>query len=154
MSFRKFVKLINERGACVNTQQADAWFREQPRGSGAREIQRRQAQQACAACSVRTECLTVALTHEIESEMSWGIWGGVCARDRRETIERALNEDQSATPPASELAEQLHSLAHPNGREGAGVDQSFVGACRTTPVADTGACDDDLACFSREHLAS
>lgn len=154
MSIRKLVKLVHERGACVNAQQADAWFREQPRGSGAREIQRRQARQACAACPVRTECLTVALTHEIESEMSWGIWGGVCARDRQETIERAVDEAGSVAPPASELAEQLHSLAHPNGRCGTEGNSPFLGACRSTPADENDAHRDDSACFSRGHLAS
>lgn len=152
MSFRKLVKLVHEHGACVNAERADAWFREQPRGSGAREIQRRQARQACADCPVRTECLTVALTHEIESEMSWGTWGGVCARDRQEAIEYALNEGQSATPRASDLAEQLYSLAHPNGSEVTSTNQVVPDACRTVPVTDT--CHDDLVHFSREYLAS
>lgn len=148
MSFRELVKIVNERGACVTAEKADAWFRELPRGPGAREIQRRQAQQACAGCPVRTECLSVALTHEIESEMSWGIWGGVCARDRQETIEKAQRDDPRGIPHVDDLLEQLYPLAHPD-------DLEVTSAGQSVPMTGTdGSRSEESASHSDEYLAS
>ena len=39
----------------------------------------RQAKRVCAACTVRTECLEYALTHDER----FGIWGGMSERERR-----------------------------------------------------------------------
>jgi WhiB family redox-sensing transcriptional regulator len=39
----------------------------------------REAKQVCAACDVRAECLSYALTNDIRQ----GIWGGLSAHQRR-----------------------------------------------------------------------
>ena len=45
------------------------------------------AKQLCRACPVRTECLAEALDTEIE----WGVWGGLTERERRALLRRRPN---------------------------------------------------------------
>lgn len=113
MSLRQLVNSVRRYGACVTSSNADAWFREEPRGPAALELQRRYARQACAECPVRAECLMVALSYEDESRASWGIWGGVCARDRQETIQRARQGDPDGDLDVAGLAERLLSMTIP-----------------------------------------
>lgn len=42
------------------------------------------AKRVCAACPVRTECLTEAL----DNRMEFGIWGGMTERERRSLLRR------------------------------------------------------------------
>jgi Transcription factor WhiB len=107
MNLREFVNAVCQRGACVTTSNADAWFREEPRGRAALEVQRRYARRACASCPVRKECLTLALSHEAEAGVSWGIWGGVCARDRQTALQGAKNNGPEEHLDLAGLAESL-----------------------------------------------
>lgn len=105
MSFRQKVQRVHQHGACVVASNPDSWFRDEPRGPGALDLQRRHAEDACAACPVHQECLTIALTNEAETGMCWGIWGGVCARDRQDALERA--EQRQVSLSIDDLAVQL-----------------------------------------------
>ncbi|WP_083921618.1 WhiB family transcriptional regulator [Actinopolyspora halophila] len=107
MSLRDLMKLVSQHGSCVSTDNADAWFREQPRGPSAREIQRRQAREACSGCPVRTECLTVGVAHELDTEMCWGIWGGVCSADRQELIDKGANSEYYKSDPVEDIVASL-----------------------------------------------
>lgn len=64
----------------------------------------------CAGCPVQAECLAVALAYEIEEDLCWGIWGGVCARDRKQAIQRAKNSGPHAVPDAYHVACQLLAM--------------------------------------------
>ncbi|ASU79208.1 hypothetical protein CDG81_13945 [Actinopolyspora erythraea] len=111
MSLRDLMKLVSQYGSCVSADNADAWFREQPRGPSAREIQRRQAREACSGCPVQTECLTVGVTHELCTEMCWGIWGGVCAADRQELIDKGVGVTCCGSDPVEDMVVNLLSIA-------------------------------------------
>ncbi|MGW5789217.1 WhiB family transcriptional regulator [Saccharopolyspora sp. NPDC003752] len=86
--FREQEWRVRSYGRCTTSTAQDAWFPEPARGADGLAHQRRQAVEACAGCPVRTECLMIALCHEVDEGVSWGIWGGVCARDRRAAIDR------------------------------------------------------------------
>ncbi|NYH77135.1 hypothetical protein FHR84_000449 [Actinopolyspora biskrensis] len=109
---RDLMKLVGQYGTCVSTDNADAWFREQPRGPSARAIQRRQAREACSDCPVRTECLTLGVTHELNTEMCWGIWGGVCSADRQELIDENLNSKNCESDPVEDIVSRLLTGEH------------------------------------------
>jgi hypothetical protein len=57
---------IFERGACVAAGRHDLFFSERP-------DEQARAQQICAGCIVKVECLRFAL----ENEVDWGVWGGL-----------------------------------------------------------------------------
>lgn len=114
MSLRRLVEKVFRYGACVpapdtESSLVDGWFREEPRGRKALELQRRYAREACAGCPVRADCLVIALSHEEESGMSWGIWGGVCAKDRQSALQRAREEHPDGAVHVAEVARQLLS---------------------------------------------
>lgn len=114
MSLRRLVERVFRYGACVPAREAnpsavDGWFRDEPRGRKALELQRRYAREACAGCPVRAECLVIALSHEQETGMSWGIWGGVCARDRASALHHAGESAQDGGVNVEEVADRLVS---------------------------------------------
>lgn len=114
MSMRRLVEMVYRYGACVPAPDAeesamDCWFREEPRGRRALELQRRYAREACAACPVRAECLVMALSHEREGGLSWGIWGGVCARDRASALQHAREIAPEHPANVEEIAGRLLS---------------------------------------------
>jgi hypothetical protein len=114
MSMRRLVETVFRYGACVTTRKAgsstvDGWFRDEPRGRKALELQRRYAREACAGCPVRVECLVIALSHEQESGMSWGIWGGVCASDRASALHSARESAPDGAVNLEEVAGRLAS---------------------------------------------
>ncbi|MEV5542060.1 WhiB family transcriptional regulator [Saccharopolyspora shandongensis] len=118
--FREQEWRVRRHGRCTTSTSQDAWFPEPARGSGGLAHQRRQAVEACAGCPVRTECLVIALSHEVDEGASWGIWGGVCARDRREAIDRATGR-LCGTPDIQLLARDVlarlrRSRARPQAR--------------------------------------
>jgi hypothetical protein len=113
MSLRELVNTVFRNGRCVASAHSDRWFPEEPRGRDALALQRRYAREACAQCPVQVECLVVALSHEQESGASWGIWGGVCARDRKEAIERARRHDPEGPADFAAIAQQLLPVAEP-----------------------------------------
>ncbi|WP_256413781.1 WhiB family transcriptional regulator [Saccharopolyspora sp. ASAGF58] len=96
---------MHRQGRCVDGIQGE-WFPEPARGVDSLSRQRRQAKWACADCPVRTGCLVVALAYEIDEGESWGIWGGVCARDRRQAIRHAT-QHPGRRPDAIRVARQL-----------------------------------------------
>ncbi|KAA5825456.1 WhiB family transcriptional regulator [Saccharopolyspora hirsuta] len=97
---------VRRFGRCTTSSSQDAWFPDPARGTEGLAHQRRQAAEACARCPVQYECLILALDHEINEGVSWGIWGGVCARDRRQAIEHAT-ERHHGTPDARDVAQDL-----------------------------------------------
>ncbi|MGI8311691.1 WhiB family transcriptional regulator [Saccharopolyspora hattusasensis] len=97
---------VRQKGQCVSSPTQNAWFPAPARGAESLEYQRRQAANACAGCPVRTSCLTVALEYEIDEGASWGIWGGVCPRDRRQAIHGATQRPH-CRPDATYLAHRL-----------------------------------------------
>lgn len=107
MDFRQLVNTVRRHGACVTTSKPDMWFRGEPRGRVALEVQRRYARQTCASCPVQRECLMVALSYEAEAGVSWGIWGGVCARDREKAIFDAKEADPEGDLDLPSVADQL-----------------------------------------------
>ncbi|MEU5853659.1 WhiB family transcriptional regulator [Saccharopolyspora shandongensis] len=104
--FREQEWRVRSHGRCTTSTSQDAWFPEPARGADGLAHQRRQAFEACAGCPVRTECLVIALGHEVDEGFSWGIWGGVCARDRREAIDRATRR-LSSPPDIRHLAHEV-----------------------------------------------
>ncbi|MEV4644924.1 WhiB family transcriptional regulator [Saccharopolyspora sp. NPDC049357] len=74
-------------GKCAQHPFSADWFHEDARGGRAVERQRSRAQQACSGCPLRPQCLAMALEFEADDGHSWGIWGGVSARDRREVLQ-------------------------------------------------------------------
>ncbi|MEV0700024.1 WhiB family transcriptional regulator [Saccharopolyspora sp. NPDC050389] len=104
--FREQEWRVRSHGRCTTSTSQDAWFPEPARGADGLARQRGQAVEACAGCPVRTECLVIALSHEADEGVSWGIWGGVCARDRREAIDRATGRLSSA-PDIRRLAHEI-----------------------------------------------
>ena len=59
------------------------------------------AQQVCASCSVRAECLEYALLHRIEH----GVWGGASERERRRILRR--RRDMAPAPVAEPAAQPV-----------------------------------------------
>ncbi|MBQ0923087.1 WhiB family transcriptional regulator [Saccharopolyspora endophytica] len=74
-------------GKCVRQPFSADWFHDDARGGRAVERQRSRARQACSGCPLRPQCLAMALEFEADDGHSWGIWGGVSARDRREVLQ-------------------------------------------------------------------
>lgn len=111
MDIRELVNTVRRDGACVTTSKPDMWFRGEPRGRVALEVQRRYARQTCESCPVRRECLMLALSYEAEAGVSWGIWGGVCARDRETAILDAKETGPEDALDLPGIADQLLSWA-------------------------------------------
>ncbi|WP_093153617.1 WhiB family transcriptional regulator [Saccharopolyspora antimicrobica] len=104
--FHEEERRVRRFGRCTTSSSQDTWFPDPARGAEGLAHQRRQAAEACARCPVQAECLLLALEHEIYEGVSWGIWGGVCARDRREAIDRAAQRQQHTT----DLRHLVHEL--------------------------------------------
>ncbi|MGW5797412.1 WhiB family transcriptional regulator [Saccharopolyspora sp. NPDC003752] len=102
---RDLERRVNCHGRCINAARDD-WFPEPARGADSLSHQRHQARWACAGCPVRVDCLVVALSYELDEGESWGIWGGVCARDRRHAIRHAT-QCLERRPDAIRLARSL-----------------------------------------------
>jgi WhiB family redox-sensing transcriptional regulator len=64
-----------------------------PAGNFAR-MEEKQAKTVCAICPVRLPCLTFALEHD----ETFGIWGGLSERERRELGVRKEESCRTATP--------------------------------------------------------
>lgn len=114
MSMRRLVETVFRYGACVpasaeEPSAVDGWFRDEPRGRKALELQRKYAREACARCPVRAECLVIALSHEQETGMSWGIWGGICAGDRASALRHARESARDGAVKVEEIASRLVS---------------------------------------------
>lgn len=67
-----------DRGLCVGRVEPEFFFAETVRGQVA-------AASVCSACPVKRECLT----HALEQEIEYGVWGGSTGRQRRE-LRRAM----------------------------------------------------------------
>lgn len=80
-----------ERAACAGHPTPDLWFPSDGRGRPPKDGEPKQSEQVkeakriCAACPVRTECLTFS----IENKESHGLWGGVGREKRRDAIRKA-----------------------------------------------------------------
>ncbi|WP_408014185.1 WhiB family transcriptional regulator [Saccharopolyspora elongata] len=103
--FRDLERRVNRHGRCVNATR-DEWFPEPARGADSLSRQRQRARWACADCPVQADCLVVALSYELDEGESWGIWGGVCARDRRQAI-RLATQHPGCRPDAFRMARRL-----------------------------------------------
>lgn len=97
MTFRDLIERVYREGRCVNAPSQDPWFDSDARGVQARQRQRQRAREVCADCLVRGECLAVALAFEAQMGESWGIWGGVCARDRQDVILAVTGHESAST---------------------------------------------------------
>lgn len=134
MSVRRLVETVFRYGACVPVVEAepsavDGWFRDEPRGRKALDLQRKYAREACAGCPVRAECLVIALSHEQETGMSWGIWGGICASDRASALRHARESAQDPAVRVEEIASHLVTGQWETSTKGQGedtVDDSLV----------------------------
>ncbi|QIZ37911.1 WhiB family transcriptional regulator [Saccharopolyspora sp. ASAGF58] len=90
---RVLLDRIYRYGRCVETRDPDAWyFRGDSCGKDFELLQRSDARSLCADCSVRTECLRVALLQEADAGSCWGVWGGTSARDRAQALNRARRQ--------------------------------------------------------------
>lgn len=95
-------------GKCARHPFSADWFHEDARGGRAVERQRSRAQQACSGCPLQAQCLAMALEFEADDGHSWGIWGGVSARDRREVLrDLAASGAPRAAVDFDELAENV-----------------------------------------------
>ncbi|MGW1682607.1 WhiB family transcriptional regulator [Saccharopolyspora sp. NPDC002376] len=100
---------VRQQGRCVSSPTQDAWFPAPARGAESLEHQRRQAAAACTGCAVRTECLTIALDYELNDGTSWGVWGGVCPRDRQQAI-NDVRQQPHHRAGATDLAHQILTM--------------------------------------------
>lgn len=117
MAFRDLMKVIYREGSCVRAER-DVWFANDARGGRALDRQRRRAWEACADCPVRRECLLAALLFEANDAQCWGVWGGVCAHDRRVALRRArrgADERLDLSTLSSELLEKADQHADSEG---------------------------------------
>ncbi len=108
-------------GKCVRHPFSADWFPDDARGGRAVERQRARAREACSGCALRWQCLLMALELEAEEGRSWGIWGGVCARDRHDGLQRM---QQGEVVGGKALIEELaEELLNPPTTEGLSVDE-------------------------------
>ncbi|GAB3671451.1 WhiB family transcriptional regulator [Saccharopolyspora sp. ID03-671] len=112
-------------GKCARDPFSADWFHEDARGGRAVERQRSRAQQACSGCPLRQQCLAMALEFESDDGHSWGIWGGVSARDRRDVLQAlAASGIPRAAVDFDRLAESV-------------VEASEAGQAQVTPLPRT-----------------
>ncbi|MGW1680097.1 WhiB family transcriptional regulator [Saccharopolyspora sp. NPDC002376] len=83
---------IYRYGRCTETSDPDTYFRASSTGKDSELVQRGDARALCTDCSVRNECLEVALLSESDAGFCWGVWGGTSARDRRRALKRARRQ--------------------------------------------------------------
>ncbi|KAA5825507.1 WhiB family transcriptional regulator [Saccharopolyspora hirsuta] len=95
---------IYRRGQCTEVSDPDVYFRAASTGRDSELVQRGDARALCGGCSVRAECLEVALLSEAEAGFCWGVWGGTSARDRRRALKRARRQ---GVEPAAILDELM-----------------------------------------------
>jgi hypothetical protein len=90
----KLRQVVNRYGICVGSPDPDAWFPPEPIRSGhddadavaARKVAYEQtAKTLCAGCTVRNECLALALQEEADLPRTWihGVRGGTAPWERQ-----------------------------------------------------------------------
>lgn len=67
------------------------------------------AKRVCNGCPVRTECLAEALDSQIE----WGVWGGLTERERRIVLKRRPNVTSWANLLRTAMEEHDRKVAAP-----------------------------------------